>query len=397
MTAKCALDNASLWIGDGTGYRGHVVIAGGRIEAVGRGPYSGELPVTDLQGAALSPGMIDLMLLGGFGKSIMRDDPLAIARQAVRMGVTTLQFAGGMLGWEGNSRVAANIRTAMKHDGPDAAAVVGWYPEGPFEHPQMTGASLSEFAIPPTPPNVRRMLDEMGATFRMINVSPGTEDDLTAIGSLVAAGKFVAMAHSSVPSDRALRCVEAGVSILGHYHCNNRGPWDEMHRWVPSIDEVGLTDERVRFVHIICDGVHVQPVLVRLVIRCRGLEAICLVTDAHPSTGCPDGPFTWDDGRTFYKKGVCARDEDGGLAGSTMMIPDHFRNFVKFSGEPPQRAIRTVTLNCAACIGLDDSRGLLKPRYVADLVAWDDQLNVRRVWRAGREIDAVLDLAEVRM
>ena len=395
--APHVLDNADLWIGDGGSYPGHLVITDGLIEAVDCGPYRGPLPVTDLQGAALSPGMIDLMLLGGFGKSIMRDDPLEIARSAVRMGVTTIQFAGGMLGWEGNGRVAANIRTAMRHDETDAAAVVGWYPEGPFEHPDVTGASLAEFAIPPTPPNVKRMLDEMGDTFHMINVSPGAEDDLNAIAGLVEAGKFVSMAHSEVSPEHAIRCVEAGTSILGHYHCNCRGPYDEMGRWVPGIDEVGLTDDRVRFVHLICDGVHVQPVLVRLLQRCRGVEAICLVTDAHPATGCPDGPFTWDDGRTFHKQGVCARDQDGGLAGSTMMVPDHFRNFVKFTGEPPQRAIRTVTLNCAACIGLEGVRGLLAPGHVADLVAWDDQLNVRRVWRAGQEVEQVLDLAEVRM
>ena len=395
--AHCVLDNAQLWIGDGTAYHGHVVLADGVIEAVGRGRYAGELPVTDLAGAALSPGMIDLMLLGGFGKSIMRDDPLDIARAAVRMGVTTIQFAGGMLGWAGNGRVAGNIRAAMRHDGPDAAAVVGWYPEGPFEHPDVTGASLAEFAIPPTPSNVRRMLDEMGDTFRMINVSPGTADDLNAIATFVEAGKLVSMAHSEVSSEHAIRCVEAGTSILGHYHCNCRGPYDEMGRWLPGIDEVGLTEDRVRFIHLICDGVHVQPVLVRLVVRCRGVEAICLVTDAHPSTGCPDGPFTWDDGRTFHKKGVCARDENGGLAGSTMMVPDHFRNFVKLTGEPPHRAIRTVTLNCAACIGLEDTRGQLAPNHIADLVAWDEQLNVTRVWRAGEEIDQVLDLAEISM
>lgn len=394
---RYVLDHADLWFGDGSRCAGYVVIADDLIETVGRGRYTGTLPTTDLHGAALSPGMIDLMLLGGFGKSIMKDDPLDIARSAVRMGVTTLQFAGGMLGWDGNGRVAQNIRTAMKYDQPDAAAVVGWYPEGPFEHPEMTGASLAEFALPPTPANVQRMLDEMGDTFRMINVSPGTEDDLNAIRTLVAAGKYVSMAHSEVSSEHATRCVDAGVTILGHYHCNNRGPYDEMGRWIPSIDEAALTDPRVRFIHLICDGQHVQPVLVKLLTQCRDLDSICLVTDAHACTGCPDGPFPWDDGRTFVKHGAFARDDTGGLCGSAMMVPDHLRNFVKFTGQAPHKAIRTATLNPAACIGLETTCGLIAPGRVADLVVWDEKLNVRRVWRAGCEVAELLDLAEVRL
>ena len=31
--------------------------------------------------------------------------------------------------------------------------------------------------------------------------------------------------------------------------------------------------------------------------------------------------------------------EDGRLVGSAMMIPDHFRNFIKFTGLPPQRVM----------------------------------------------------------
>ena len=391
------LDNVNLWIGDGNAYHGHLVVAGDRIESVSPGPYDGPLPATDMERTNLSPGMVDLMLLGGFGKSIMRDDPLDIARECVRLGVTAIQFASGTLNWEAYTRIAENVRQAMKHDRPDAARVLGWYPEGPFQHPEMTGASLREYALPPTPENMQRILDEMGDIFRMINVSPGTEDDLNAIRTFGAAGKVVSMAHANASAEHTLDCVAAGTSVLGHFHCNNRGRLDEIGRGLPSIDEVGLTDDRVRFVHLICDGVHVHPMLVRLVLRCRGVEAICLVTDAHPSTGCADGPFTWDDGRTFIKTGPVARMEDGRLVGSAMMSPDHFRNFIKFTGLPPQEALRTVTHNPAVSIGLGDELGLLSPGHMADLAAWDDSLNLHRVWRAGQEITNVSTLAEVQL
>ena len=117
---ELVLDNAQLWYGDGRTDRGHVVVCGDRIGSVAAGRYTGQLPTEDLQGQALSPGLVDLMLLGGFGVSIVDGDLLQIARRSVRMGVTAIQFCGGMLGWEANGRVAQNVRRAMTCD--DAAA-----------------------------------------------------------------------------------------------------------------------------------------------------------------------------------------------------------------------------------------------------------------------------------
>ena len=78
-----------------------------------------------------------------------------------------------------------------------------------------------------------------------------------------------------------------------------------------------------------------------------------------------------------------------------MMVADHFRNFVKHTQTAPHDAIRCVTHNPAESIGLGEQMGLLAPGRNADLVLWDDQLQIQRVWRAGQEVAAVSDLAEV--
>jgi N-acetylglucosamine-6-phosphate deacetylase len=137
--------------------------------------------------------------------------------------------------------------------------------------------------------------------------------------------------------------------------------------------------------------------MVRLVLRCRGTEAICLVTDAVPRAGCPDGPYVWDDGRQFYKKGGVGRTDKHHLTGSALLLPDHFRNFVRFTGLAPYEAVRTVTLNPAASIGLEGTMGTLAPGRLADIVMWDDALRIRRVWRGGREVAEVSEYAEIGM
>ena len=390
------LNNAQIWIGDGTAIPdGHLILSNGRIEIVGDEPYEGDLPVTNLEGASLSPGMIDLMCLGGFGKSIMRDKPLDIARDYLRLGVTSVQFCTGTLPWPAMQRIHQNIKEAMAYKGGDAATTLGFYLEGPFQHPELTGASLKENSLPPTPENVKRILDEFGDVLSMINVSPGVDGDAAAIRAFVSAGKVVSMAHSNAPADRVVTCIESGTTILGHAFDNNSGLIGDSGVQQPTIEHVAFTDERIRFIHMILDGQHVHPVLVRLVERCRGFQSICVVTDAVPLAGAPDGNYTWDDGRLFYKKNGVGRTDKHGLTGSGLLLPDMLRNFVKFTGLTPEKAIRTVTLNPATSLGLEDRIGQIAPGRTADLVAWDEDLKVQRVWRQGEELDNVSDFAEI--
>jgi N-acetylglucosamine-6-phosphate deacetylase len=63
----------------------------------------------------------------------------------------------------------------------------------------------------------------------------------------------------------------------------------------------------------------------------------------------------------------------------------------------PADAIRTVTSNPAESLNLQNRLGLLAPGRMADLVAWDAQLRVRRVWKSGQEVSPLSNIAEVRI
>lgn len=387
MGMHYAISNAVVWPGDGREFIGHVLVSNGTIEDVRPGAYSGRLPVVDCGGLALSPGLIDLMMLGGFDLSILRDDPAAIAREYLRLGVTACQFCIAALPFESVRRIAANTERAMRQDDPDTAEILGLYLEGPFQQPELTGASMRQYALPPTAENVARIVDELGPAVKMINVAPGLPGAADAVRYLTAAGKIVSMAHSDASAVDILDCLQAGTTVLGHAWDNNSGRIGDSGVQQPTLEHVALTDERVRFLHLICDGTHVHPVLVRLTLRCRGLDSLCLATDAVIRAGRPDGPYASDDGRLFTKQHGVGRTDTGWLAGSALLLPDHLRTFIRITGLPPARAIRTVTLNPAASLGLDGRLGLLAPGRRADLVAWHaETMTVKRVWKAGREL-----------
>jgi N-acetylglucosamine-6-phosphate deacetylase len=395
MTKHHALTHCTLWPGDGSRRSGHVVLKDGIIESVGDGPYRGDLPAENLDGLCLSPGLIDLMVCGACGRTLDQDDPGELLRDYIKLGVTSCQMCTGTLPWDTLERIGENVRRYQTgtHDG--AARFLGVYWEGPFMVPKLAGASLGKYTQPASRENVARLLELGRDATTMVNVSPGAEQDIEGIRALRDAGTIVSMAHADSTPDHVEACIEAGTSILGHVWNNNLGSLAEPGVQCPTIDHVGLTDERIKFVHMICDGTHVHPVIMRLVLRCKGLERICIVTDALPGAGCPDGGFPWPDGRTFHKSNGVHRTPTGQLAGSGLLLADHLRNFIRVTGVPAHEAIRAVTLNPAVSLGLDQEIGILAPGRQADLALWDSNVQLRRVWRNGKKVEPISNLAEI--
>ena len=227
MVSTRVFDNAMLWIGDGTALPGHLIVGDQLIKAVNKGSYGGDLPVTDLGGLAVSPGLIDLMTCGGFNKSLLHDEPLALARQYLGLGVTSFQWAIGSLGMAGLRKLADNARSGMSYSGAEAARICGVYFEGPFYDPANSGANPADAIWPATQGGVHKLLDGFGDVMNMINVSPGIVGDTEAIRTLCSEGKSVTMSHSAAPAERVLECIEAGTSQLGHAWNNNSGPMIE--------------------------------------------------------------------------------------------------------------------------------------------------------------------------
>ena len=392
-----ALTNGTIWPGDGTQRKGTVIVSHGRIAAMDDGPYQGDLPTEDLNGRYLSPGLIDLMVCGAFGCTLAEGDPNRLLGEYLKLGVTSCQACAGCLPWETIAKIAEKVRQVQTNERAGTASLLGAYWEGPFQHPALTGGSLSEYSKPAHQQNVTRLLDLARDVTRMVNVSPGTEGDLEGIRALRKAGIIVSMAHADSTAEHIGECLAAGTSILGHVWNNNQGKLAEPGVQSPTIDHLGLIDDRVRFVHLVCDGTHVHPVLVRLVHRCKGTDRICIVTDSLPGAGQPDGEFTWSDGRTFHKRGGVGRTATGQLAGSALLLPDHLRNFVRFTGVPIQEAIRTVTLNPAVSLGIDADIGLVAPGRRADLALWDEKLRLQAVWKNGKKVEPISERAEVQL
>jgi N-acetylglucosamine-6-phosphate deacetylase len=133
---------------------------------------------------------------------------------------------------------------------------------------------------------------------------------------------------------------------------------------------------------IIVDGVHVDPVTLRLALRCKPAERFMLVSDAMPNVGSDISEFTLAGKRIMVRDGKLL-DEAGTLAGASLHMAGAVANAVKLLDVDAARAARMAGANPAAFLRLDAELGRIEPGYRASLVLADDRFNVLETWIDG--------------
>ena len=154
----------------------------------------------------------------------------------------------------------------------------------------------------------------------------------------------------------------------------------------PGLVGAAFADERL-FAGVIADGLHVAPLNLSLAHRVIGSNRLMLVSDAMPSVGAHSQSFDLMGRRVELHEGRLTL-ADGTLAGAHLTLAEAVKRMTRLSGAPLESALRMATRTPARFLALDDEIGTLAPGAFADLVAFDANHDVARVWLRGRPIAA---------
>lgn len=262
----------------------------------------------------------------------------------------------------------ARLAVAAARPALDRPAIAGAHLEGPFlggapgAHPRHLLAPVD--------------LDWLGAlpdVVRIVTLAPELPGAADATRLLTGRGVTVALGHSTPRPDEVEACIAAGASMVTHLFNAMSG----VHHRDPGLAALALADERV-VAGLIADGVHVDPVVIRLAFRAKP-GRVALVTDAA----------AWRAGRVGGR-GVSLRDgaprlPDGTLAGSALTMDAAVRTCVHRAGLAAHEALAAASTVPAALLGLDD-RGAIEPGRRGDLVALSPELAITGVWVGGRQV-----------
>ncbi|WP_440901655.1 N-acetylglucosamine-6-phosphate deacetylase [Actinosynnema sp.] len=360
---------------DGVLDDGWVAVRDGRIAAVGSGTAP-EGPVTDLGGALLVPGFIDIHCHGGGGEAFTSGDPDKVrkAADAHRRRGTTTMLASLV------SRPVPELagQVAALAELVDDGVVAGVHLEGPFLSAARCGAHDPAILCPPDRGSLDALLRAGRGAVRMVTVAPELEHAVDAVRHLVDSGAIAAIGHTDATEAQVRPAVDAGATVATHLF-NGMRP---LHHREPGPIGALLDDERVT-VELICDLVHLHPTTVRLAARHAGTGRTVLVTDAIAAAGVGDGVYDIGGLEVRVVDGVPTLAGGGSLAGSTLTMDAAFRNAVTGCGLDVVEAVRATSARPAELLGLAGETGRIAEGLAADLVVLDADLRPREVMSRG--------------
>ena len=374
VNTKLVMEDGIIWDGALT-YEGDRIVQAGWAKDV-------EIPEgaerIDNGGGYTAPGLIDIHNHGCTEWSFA-ENPLAAARFFLGHGQTTvLPTFYHSLSKQQMIDGAAMIREICK---TGAGRVMdGLYMEGPFM--SLSGSFQSQMKWPLGPvreEDYKELIAAFGDMVRVWAIEPNREN-IEAFMRYAKEQKpdiIFAHGHSKATSEQIRELAHYGVKL--RTHITDAGQTKGRAQGTPGAggDQYCLYDPDM-YAELICDevGIHVPPDLVKLVVRTKGVERICLITDHTTVKG---EMYKNNEEMGIWYGPDLNYDDQGKLAGSLMTLENGVRNLMTHTGYGLCHAIRMATLNPARVLGIDDRVGSLKAGKTANLILIDDMVHIKKV------------------
>ena len=363
-----------------------LVVEDGRIAAVVPEADAPEGIRIDAGGQYVSPGFIDLHVHGGWGYDFLDgtvESYLEPAHHHALHGTTAMtpSFAAAPLADFGRAVRAYRAALSLNRNG---AQFVGLHFEGPFFALSKVGAQDPASILTPLPEQYLPLLDAYPEIVR-VSAAPELEGAFGLGEELRRRGIVAAIAHTDASCACCEEAFRHGYTLMTHFYwamstVSKRG----YSRYAGAVEAGYLQDFDIE---VIADGVHLPIDLLRLVYRIKGADHVTLCTDAIRAAGLSDGKYVqgsqYNGLKFVLENGVALRPDHGGLAGSVATTDHLVRTMARVAGLPD--AVRMMTATPARVLGLR-TKGRLAPGCDADILLFDENVNISRVFIGGREI-----------
>lgn len=229
----------------------------------------------------------------------------------------------------------------------------GLHLEGPFLSPEKPGVHPRQYLRPIT---MAELAEITRPSVKIMTLAPELDKGDQAIDYLLKQGIVPSLGHSNATFNEAMQAFERGIPMVTHIF-NAMPP---IHQRRPGAALASLLAKEV-YCGVICDGLHVDPSMIKMLVQMKGVDKVILVTDM-----------------------ASAGTTGGELVGSSITLNEAVRNIVKWGVATFPEAIKMATFNPAGAMHLDHILGQIKEGRRADLVIWDKQtLAIKHVIAGG--------------
>jgi len=374
---KIQIYNGKVLTPQGWVENGSVLIEDHKIRAVGANlPLTEGAQLYDAQGNYVVPGGIDIHFHGAGGRDFMECD-----EEAFRTVIATHRQFGTTsffptLASSSVPMIQKAIQITERLMSEPDSHVLGLHLEGPYINPVMAGGQIPEYMGMPDPAVYLPLLDSTHC-IRRWDASPELPGAME-FGQCVSSRGIVAgIAHTQANYAIVSDAYAHGYTHVTHFY-NAMPGFHKVgeYKQEGTVESVYLIDDMT--VEVIADGIHVPPMILKLIHKIKGPSRMCLVTDALACTACEDAEAF--DPRVMIEDGVCKLKDRSALAGSVATMDRLIRTIVQQAGIPLADAIQMSSLTPARIMHVDDRKGSIEVGKDADIVIYTPELTVAKVF-----------------
>ena len=362
---------------------GYVIVENGIITEIGTGDIDvPDCKEIDAKGSYIAPGFIDIHTHGAGNHDFM-DGTIEAFLGAARMHAahgTTLLYPTTLTSTNELLYETFNLYKTAKATNKEGSAFGGLHLEGPYFAPEQKGAQDPRYLRNPKPKEYMEILDRGDGIIARWSLAPEL-DGASAFGrELVKRGIIPAMAHTNALYEEVEEAFENGFRLLVHfYSCMSTITRRNALRYAGVIESgYGIQEMDIE---IIGDGIHVPKSLLKIIYGIKGAEHIALVTDSMRGAGMPEGRNyilgSLKDGQEMkVVDGVAKLLDESAFGGSVTTMDRCVRTMYRISETPLTDAVRMATSTPARIMGVYNKKGSLVKGKDADIVIFDDNINI---------------------
>lgn len=366
---------------------GSVIIEDNKIKAVSNiDLHIVNAEIIDAKGCYVVPGGIDLHTHGGGGRDFIdgTEDAFRAAVNAhMKHGTTTIYPT---LSSSTIPSIEAACQVCQKLMAEENSPVLGLHIEGSYINPKQAGAQNPVLIKAPLPDEYETLLNKYSCIKRW-DVAPELQGSVEFITECRKHGVLTALTCTRATYEDVVAAHDAGLSHAAHFYNAMPVVYKEHEFKVPgTVESVYALQDMT--VEVIADGIHVPPVMLNVVYQIKGVEKTALITDSL-AYAASEGNVS-SEPSVILEDGVCKLADHSALAGSIATMDVLIRTCIHRAEIPMIDVFRMVSETPAKIMGIFDRKGSIEEGKDADIMMFDDDIDLTYVMQMGNVVTNVL-------
>ena len=362
---------------------GSIVTDGNRIRCVSNiDLHVVGAEIIDVNGGYIVPGGIDMHTHGGGGRDFIEgcEDAFREAVNAhLKHGTTSIYPT---LSSSTIPTIEAACNVCEKLMAEENSPVLGLHIEGSYINPKEAGAQNPVLIKAPVIYEYETLLSKYKCIKRW-DEAPELPGSVRFIKTCNMHGVLTALTCTRATYKDVVEAHKADMTHAAHFYNAMPVVYKEHEFKVPgTVESVYAMQDMT--VEVIADGLHVPPVMLKVLHKIKGVEHTALITDSL-AYAASEGDVSAEP-RVIMEDGVCKLADRSALAGSIATMDTLIRTCIQKANIPMEDTFRMASETPAKIMGVFDRKGSIEEGKDADIIVFDKDINLTYVMQMGNEV-----------